>query len=63
MIAIINIDKNPRKTGWHDYEIRINKQVISTFKHRREDGLLGFVWLEHQQRLSHLIFALNFCWK
>lgn len=39
MIAIVNVDKKPRATGWHDYEIRINKQVLATFRHKREDGL------------------------
>jgi len=39
MIAIVNIDKNPRKTGIHLYEVRINQDVICRFTHNREDGL------------------------
>ena len=39
MIAIVNIDKNPRKTGLHDYEVRINHDVICRFAHKRENGL------------------------
>jgi len=39
MIAIINIDKNPRGAGEHLYEVRINQCMICQFKHLREDGL------------------------
>lgn len=39
MIAIINIDPDPRPTGPHRYELRINAEVIATFKHNREHGL------------------------
>ena len=39
MIAIVNIDKNPRKTGLHTYEVRINHDVICRFTHKRENGL------------------------
>lgn len=39
MIAIVNVDKNPRKTGLHTYEVRINHDVICRFTHKREDGL------------------------
>jgi len=39
MIAIVNVDKNPRKTGAHVYEVRINHDVICRFTHNREDGL------------------------
>lgn len=41
MIAIVNIgggdESNP--LGERTYEIRINRDVITTFKHRRGDGL------------------------
>ena len=40
MIAIVNIgphDDDP--TGWRNYEVRINHEVITTFRHRREHGL------------------------
>lgn len=39
MIAIINIDKNLRQFGVHDYQIKINSMDICQFKHKREDGL------------------------
>ena len=37
MIAIINISGNP--LGECQYELRINKRVITTFKHNRTEGL------------------------
>ena len=39
MIAIINVDPNPRKNGLHLYEIRINRTHICYFTHHREDDL------------------------
>ena len=39
MIAIVNIDPDPRETGFHLYEIRINKTPITRFMHMRENGL------------------------
>lgn len=39
MIAIVNVTKDPKPTGEHTYELRINQEVISTFTHRREEGL------------------------
>ena len=39
MIAIVNVDKKPRKTGLHTYEVRINQDIICRFTHKREDGL------------------------
>lgn len=39
MIAIVNISKHNSPFGWHDYELRINSNVIATFRHKREDGL------------------------
>jgi hypothetical protein len=38
MIAIVNVSKG-QLAGVQDYEVRINSAVITTFKHRREDGL------------------------
>ena len=38
-IIIQNIDKNPRETGEHLYQLRINNQVICEFTHNREDDL------------------------
>ena len=41
MIAIVNVgphdDQDP--TGWRTYEVRINHEVIATFRHKREHGL------------------------
>jgi hypothetical protein len=41
MIAIVNIgggdESNP--LGERTYEVRINREVITTFKHKRSDGL------------------------
>ena len=39
MIAIINVDKNPRAAGPHRYEIRINQGVVPHFVHNREGDL------------------------
>ena len=39
MIAIVNIDKHPRKTGRHTYSLRINASEICTFNQWREHGL------------------------
>ena len=39
MIAIVNVSKHSDPFGWHDYELRINSQVIAAFRHKREDGL------------------------
>lgn len=39
MIAIVNVSENPSPFGVHDYELRINREVIAKFQHKREDGL------------------------
>ena len=41
MIAIVNVGPHddPDKLGWRTYELRINADVVCTFKHRRADGL------------------------
>ena len=39
MIAIVNVDGNPRPSGEHIYELRINRELIATFTHNREEGL------------------------
>lgn len=39
MIAIVNVDKNIRNSGQHDYELRINKRVVARFTHNREEPL------------------------
>lgn len=42
MIAIVNIGPHddPDPTGWRNYEVRINHEVIATFRHKREHGLV-----------------------
>lgn len=41
MIAIVNVGphNNPDLGGERNYEVRINHTVITTFKHKRRDGL------------------------
>jgi hypothetical protein len=39
MIAIVNVSKPPTPFGPNEYEVRVNERVITTFTHRREDGL------------------------
>ena len=39
MISIVNIDKNVRKSGPHEYELKINDHVITRFTHNKEDPL------------------------
>jgi len=46
MISITNKGpfNDPDPEGWRDYEIKINNDIIATFRHIRSDGL--FVCLE-----------------
>ena len=41
MIAIVNVGPHddPDKLGVRTYEVRINADVVCTFRHRRADGL------------------------
>ena len=41
MIAIVNVGPHddPDPAGWRNYEVRINHEVIATFRHKREHGL------------------------
>ena len=41
MIAIVNVGPHddPDPTGYRNYEVRINHEVIATFQHKREHGL------------------------
>jgi len=40
MIAIVNVKAHDTDIGGlRTYEVRINDQVITTFQHRRKDGL------------------------
>lgn len=39
MIAIVNVSKNAPAFGIQDYEVRINHEVVTTFQHKREEGL------------------------
>lgn len=40
MIAIVNVDPNPRSIGPDLYEIRLNRQLLATFVHSREHDLV-----------------------
>ena len=42
MIAIVNVGPHddPDPTGWRTYEVRINHEVITTFTHKRDHGLV-----------------------
>jgi hypothetical protein len=41
MIAIVNMSPHDPKDplGWRNYEVRINADVFTTFRHKRADGL------------------------
>ena len=39
MIVIANVSPYSRKTGWHEYEVRINQEIITRFRHLREEDL------------------------
>ena len=41
MIAIVNVGPHddPDPAGWRAYEVRVNHEVIATFRHKREHGL------------------------
>lgn len=39
MIAIVNVSTHDDPCGVHEYEVRINREVITRFEHVREDGL------------------------
>ena len=39
MIMIHNISKSYSKSGWQQYEIKINHEVICTFSHKASEGL------------------------
>ena len=40
MIVIVNVGPHDDdQTGWRNYEVRINHEVIATFTHKREHGL------------------------
>lgn len=39
MIAIVNVDTNPRESGLHKYSIRINRLEVGTCYHYREEPL------------------------
>jgi len=39
MIAIVNVSKKCKPYGIHEYEVRINRDVVCKFTHRREHNL------------------------
>jgi len=39
MICIVNVDKNVRESGPHEYELRLNNFVITRFTHERGEPM------------------------
>lgn len=39
MIVIVNVAPGSSPFGEHEYEVRINEQLITRFLHKREEGL------------------------
>ena len=65
VVKIQNISPHNSPFGQHEYEVRINQEVITTFTHKREEGLAtclrraaGAVerakWLEAQKEIKRL---------
>ena len=54
MIAIVNVGPHddPDPTGYRNYEVRINHEVIATFRHRREHGLVRCLRLAAEAALE-----------
>ena len=54
MIAIVNVGPHddPDPTGYRNYEVRINHEVIATFRHRREHGLVRCLRLASEAVLN-----------
>ena len=48
MITIVNVDKNLRRTGVHEYEVRVNRKPLFRFKHPRENSLASLLGRAHQ---------------
>ena len=66
MIVIQNVSKDAKPTGPHEYELRINNEVIATFTHHREDGLAQCLQIASaaalrasDKRLTDAIIRLN----
>ena len=65
MIAIVNVGPHddPNAAGWRNYEVRINHEVIATFRHKRERGLARCLQaasdavIEKQERERARVFA------
>lgn len=39
MIQIVNVSEDVQPTGTHLYELRVNRNALTTFNHNREDGI------------------------
>ena len=62
MISIVNVSKELTVTGPHEYELRINSNVICTFTHNREDSLstcLRRAAIAYDRELIKLFEVLN----
>lgn len=45
MITIQNVGPfNQSPFGLKDYEVRINNELVATFRHKREEGLANCLW-------------------
>lgn len=65
MIAIVNIGPHddPDPTGWRNYEVRINHEVITAFRHKREHGLAACLRMAaaavEGRRMGELVAQFN----
>lgn len=65
MIAIVNISEPCKPFGVHKYSLRINRQEVCQFDHKREDGLAACLmaaakaaekqkWMDAKTLLEHM---------
>ena len=53
MITIVNVSPDPKPTGTHKYEVRVNQEVKFTFMHRREFPLSTLLHQAYQAAIEH----------
>ena len=61
-IIITNITENPKPSGIHEYEVRVNSKVLFRFKHDRgesisvlfENAMIAAKNMEKQQRQASI---------
>lgn len=59
MIAIRNISPKVEPIGMHEYEVRINRDLITTFWHNREDGLVLCLKKASEAVYDEFVWELN----